>query len=40
MSLDLNDFIGNIKGLDKILSKIDFPDFNIIIAYYHVCIQR
>lgn len=40
LSLELSDFIGKIKVFHKILSEIDFTDFNVIMAYCPLYIQR
>ena len=38
--LDLGDFFGKIKVFAKILSETYLPDFNIIMAYYLLYIER
>lgn len=40
LSLELSDFIGKIKVFHKILPEIDFIDFNVIMAYCPLYIQR
>lgn len=40
ISLDLGDFLGEIKVFDRILSEIDFSDFNVLMVKCLLYMQR